>query len=236
MGNTTASGRDSQERLLQALAEQLKTPLMHIARQAELIQEGEAARGLSRIEETANLALTLVDNYLLSTKLAQTALELEPVSLSAVLHDTAEQLSPIAHQYHCELQLSLGGKYGPVMAHRSALQAALVSMGHAFIESGLAHTGRMPVVTLATHRGSKGIITGVYGESGGLSASVFQRSKVLYGRSQQPLQAFTASSGAGIFVADSLFAAMDARLRVGSYKKTAGLAATLLPSRQLSLV
>ncbi len=227
----------AEERLLQALALELKTPLLHIARRAELNRDESAAREtLLQIEDTACLALRLIDNYLLSTRLSQMALALEPVSLSAVLHDTAEALQPIARQYNCELQLSVAGKYGPVMAHRNGLQAALLSLGHVFIEAGQQSGAKRPVVKLAAHRTSGGIVAGIFSETAELTSGTFQRAQALYGRASQPLGTLTAGSGAGVFVADSLLSAMASTLRVASHQKTAGLAATFIPSRQLSFI
>lgn len=227
----------SQERLLVALAEQLKVPLQQIARHAELSRRGPAqAKALLDIEDTAQLGLTLIDNYVLATQLAQATLMLEPVSLSAVLHDTAVALEPVARQYNCELELSISGKYEPVMAHRSGLRAALVSMGHVFIEAGHQSRRKKPVIQLAAHRGKNGIVGGIFSETESLSAEVYRRARQLYGRSRQPLQDLTSTSGAGIFVADTLLASMDSRLRVASHRKSTGLAATFIPSRQLNLI
>ncbi len=235
--NTTDLGTGTHERLLQALAEQLKTPVLHIARRAEFsADEVMRKQVLQSIEETASLALKLIDSYLLSTHLSQTVLPLEPVSLSAVLHDTLEQLQPIARQYDCELELVLAGKYGPVMAHREGLKAALLSLGHVFIEAGQQTMSRRRVVRLAVHKSRFGIVAGVFSDQNDLSTNVFSRAKALYGRVRQPLNSFTSSSGAGIFVADSLLEAMDAPLRVASHQKNTGLAATFMPSSQLSLV
>lgn len=235
--NTVDVGTETHERLLQALAEQLKTPLLHIARRAEVsVGESTLQQTLARIEETASLALKLIDSYLLSTRLSQTVLPLEPVSLSAVLHDTAQQLQPIAKQYNCELELSLAGKYGPVMAHKKGLEAALVSLGHVFIEAGQQSIGRRQVVNLAAHKSRFGIVAGIFSNDYNLSSSVYNRSKALYGHVRQPLNSFTSSSGAGIFIADSLLTAMDAPLKVASHNRNAGLAATFIPSRQTSFI
>jgi len=237
MADLSGESDVGQARLLQALAEQIKMPLMHIARRAELYRDQDETRQtLLQIEHTANLALRLIDNYLLSTRLSQMTLALEPVSLSAILHDTAEALRPIARQYNCELELSVAGKYGPVMAHRNGLQAALLSLGHVFIEAGRQPGVKKSRVTLAAHRTSGGIAAGVFSETAELTSATYQRARELYGRASQPLGELTAGSGAGVFVADSLLAAMAAPLRVASHQKISGLAATFIPSRQLSFV
>src|SRR4051812_2507072 len=125
------------EQLLLGLAEQLKLPLLQIARRAELSTFGQDV-DLAAIQATADSALRLIDSYLLGVRLAETgqeSLALEPVSVSSVLYDTAQQLSSVAQFYGVHLELSIGGKYGPVLAHRQGLQAALTSLGTALIEA-----------------------------------------------------------------------------------------------------
>lgn len=237
MGTEKAVGGAAQERLLRALAEQLKNPFLQIARRAELSRSNQSPQSeLPQIEDTAQLAVRLIDNYLLASESQQTFLPLETVSISAILHEAAEQLMPVARQYNCELELSLSGRYEPVMANANGLRAALVSLGHAFVEAGQSRPRQKHIVQLAAHRGRRGIVAGVFVEGEGLSGSVFNRAKALHGRARQPLISFSASSAAGIFVADSLLTAMNTQLRIASHHRVSGLAATFVPSHQLSLV
>ena len=133
-GNHKKSEAD--ERLLQVLAEQMKTPLLQIARSSELARMTKRYQAqLETIELTADTALKLLDNYLLGIKLSRIHPELEPVSVAAVLIDTAHELSKFAARNQCELQVHLAGKYEPIMAHRQGLEAALASLGYVFIEA-----------------------------------------------------------------------------------------------------
>ncbi len=225
------------ERLLLALAEQLKIPLLQIARRAELVQMSRVTKQhMAAIELTADNALRLIDNYILSTRLhAGQRVALEPVSVASVLHDTAEALSKLANDYNVRLELHVSGRYEPVMAHRDGLEAALVSIGHDMIEAE-AQQNKKPIVLLGAHRGKKGIVAGIFGGAEGLTADMFRRARGLYGHTQQPLNTVSAHPATGIFVADSLLHAMASRLRVAHHNKLSGLAATLLPSHQLSLV
>jgi light-regulated signal transduction histidine kinase (bacteriophytochrome) len=225
-----------QERLLWALAEHLKLPLLQISHRAELSRRQPATETLRHIEDTASLALKLIDNYLLSSRLRQTALELEPVSLSAVMHDASLALQPLARQYGCNLDLQLNGKYGPVMTHAGGLSAALLSLGQVFIEAGSRAGNNRHTVIFATNRSRGGITAGIFSDTEQLTADIYRRARQLYGRARQPLQGLTSASAAGVFVADSLLDAMSAPLRVASHRNTKGLAATFLPSQQLSLV
>ncbi len=228
------------ERLLQALAEQIKQPLLQIARRAELAQmTKDPLDHLGVIESTADSALRLLDSYLLSLRLHQQNSEeyLSPVSIAGVLNNAAHQLAAVAEQYDCRLELHMSGKYEPVLANKAALEAALTSLGLVFIEAQAAHTGKeQPVIKLAAHRGKQGIVAGMFSDSEGLGTDMFRRAHQLYGYSRQPLPQLSAQAGAGVFIAESLFDAMSARLRVARHQKLMGLAATLPPSLQLSMV
>ena len=235
----TSSGIDG--RLLQSLAEHMKLPLLQVARQAELARlTDQPMAQLDSIELTADTALVLIDNYLLSTRLAQLhgELELEPVAISAVLADAAHQLAKLAERHQCELEIHVAGRYEPVIAHRAGLEAALVSLGYVFIEaqSNRSPKTQRPVIRLAAHRGKNGIVAGLFTDIDGISSDMYRRAHMLYGHARQSLPELVAGSGAGVFVADSLLDTMSARLRVAHHQKLNGLAATLKPSRQLSLI
>ncbi len=229
------------ERLLNVVAEQIKMPLMQIAHRAELAQqlENDLMASLSQIESTASSAIKLLDNYLLCVSLAHNSqyLQLEPISISSVLASVAHELGNFASQNNCELELHLAGKYEPIMAHSIGLQAALTSLGYVFIEAqaGLDNIKR-PVLKLGAHRSHGGIAAGIFADIEGLGANVYQRGRSLYGRARQPLNQISNSSGAGLFVADSLFNSMSAHLRVARHQRLCGLAATFAPSRQLEFI
>lgn len=225
----------SQQRLLQALAEQLKLPLLHIARAAELSSDTQQD-SLQAITETAQLALQVIDSYLLSNQLSsQQTLELEPVSLAAVLADTAQRLSYLAKQYNYDLELSLAGKYEPVMARQDGLLAALTMLGYAMIATPYTGQGRARLL-LGAHRSQRGIVAGLFADQSGLSADMFRRARALYGTARQPFTSLSPSAGAGVFVADTLCATMATQLQIAHHHKLPGLAATFLPSHQLKLV
>jgi len=216
------------DRLLQALAEELKLPLLQIARQAELSEQ-------KGIELSAIQALWFVDSYILSQQLLQQPhLALEPVAVSAVLQDVAHALDGLAKQYGCSLELHLSGRYAPVMAHRQGLQTALLGLASTLLTA--AQNEEAPRLVLAAHRSRGGVVAGIFSQTEGLSQAVYRRGRELYGRARQPMQEFTASSGAGVFVAESLFDSMETSLRVAKHQHLTGLAATLQQSRQLSLI
>ncbi len=236
MGGIEAFNGAAQDRLLRALAEQLKVPLIQIARAAELGKLTDTKNALGHIEYTADMGLRLIDSYLLSVQLqAQPVLELEPVSVSAVLQDTVHRLNQLAKQYDCELEVHLSGKYEPVMANRESLEAAFATLGYAFIESVPPADSRHRIV-LAAHRSAKGVVAGVFSEEPTMTADMFGRARALYGTARQAAPGLSSGSGAGLFVADTLLTSMSSPLRMARHQKLSGIAATFLPSQQLQLV
>lgn len=222
--------------LLRAIAEQLRLPLCSIARQAELAQmTGDISlKDLSIVHAQATAALALVDSYLLGLQLMQTqaTLELEPVSVSALLVDVAHELDGFAKQYDTKLTLHIAGRFAPVMAHRQGLKAALLALTYGLLEANV-----MPgeEVVLAVHRTPKGIVTGVYGSFENCNSETWRRALTLIGKASQPIAAVP-TNGAMLFIAHTILRAMSSRLRPGIYMKGRGLATTLHTSQQLSLV
>lgn len=230
---------DDQAQLFMAFAEALRLPLLQIARSAELSRMTNNVEALQPVATAADMLNRLINTYLLSLRAqaARGAEGLVPVSVSAVLHEVAQTLQPLAQTYACDLELSLAGKYGPVLAEPVGLQAALVSMGQALLIAGDEQTPKKRrVITLAAHRTGQGITAGMFSDLRGLDTASLRRAQALKGQAGQPLNQLTSGSGAGIFIASSLLSTMSGGLRVARYQKRNGLAATFTPSPQLALV
>jgi hypothetical protein len=178
----------------------------------------------------------MVEHYLFGLEFVenQASLLLEPVSVSSTLNDVAHQLSPLARQYNVDIEVAVDGKYAPVMAHATALQTALVSLGYALLSAPKQTEKSRTVLTLAVRQNQQGIMAGLFGNYD-VSAVALKRARALYGRSRQPLQQLGVGAS-GIFVADVILDAMASPLRTARYHKLSGLAATLLPSQQLQFI
>jgi hypothetical protein len=225
-------------KLLVNVAEQLKLPFLQILNEAELAKASDKPDLIS-IETSASNALKLLDNYLLGLRLNQEKLKLEqePISVAAVLYDSAQMLENMAKQYSVELELNIAGRFGPVLAHKQGLQSAIVSLGTSLIEALGANGADTKVkLQLASHRCRYGIVAGVYADNIEISTDILRQGRKLYSRARQPMPKLVYSSGAGIFVADSIFRAMSLNLRASRHHRLYGLGAVLEPSRQLQLV
>lgn len=225
------------QQLLLSVVEQLKLPLLQIARQAE---HGHLSgqTNLLDIQSAADGALRLLDNYALGVRLSlePRQLAIEPVSVSSVLYETQRQLQTLAKSYGVSLELNIAGHYGPVMAHRQGLQAALVSLGAALIEALPALENRQLTLQLATHNCRYGIVAGLYADAEQLSSQTLRQGRALQGRTRQPLPTLSHSSAAGVFVADAILEAMQLRLRTSRHHRLYGLGTVLQPSSQLQLI
>jgi hypothetical protein len=231
-----ASSNLSQELLL-SVAEELKNPLMQIARLSELGQLNKEV-DLSTIQTTADTALRLIDNYSLGVRLALAPRELnmEPVSVASVLYDTGQQLDSLAKSYGVSLELNVCGRFGTVMAHRQGLQAALTSLGSALIEALPALESPQLKIQLATHRSRYGIVAGLYADSEKLTDAALEKGRKLHGTSRQPFMNLTHTSGAGIYVADTILKAMHLKLHASRHHRLYGLGTVLPANNQLHFV
>ena len=227
------------QQLLLSVAEQIKSPLIQIARQAELGSLG-LKTDLYQIRTLADNGLKLIDSYVLGLQLAnQHSYELAPeaVSVSSILYEADQQLRELARLYNVELELNIQGRYEPVMAHRQGLQSAIIGLASALIEALPAqHNGQQTTLQLATHRCRYGIVAGVYANIPSLSSDTLKRGRKLYGMSRQPLVEVSHTSAAGIFVADAIFRAMKLKLHVSRHHRLYGLGVVLQPSSQLALI
>lgn len=231
---------EEQDRLLLSVSDQLKLPLTQIARMAELAQTtGQTLDYWKEVEVTAAAALSLVESYALSLRLSSQLErpELAPLTVSSLLYDTAESLSPMAKKCGVELQLDTGLRALPVLGDRQVLLAALSALGYVFIEGSMTGPDDDPVVLrLSAHRSRYGIVAGIYSSTPGMATDSLRRARALYGRARQPYSQLTFGPAAGVFVADSLLSSLSTRLHAARYHKFNGLAVTLTPGRQLQFV
>jgi len=224
--------------MLTAVAEQLRLLLLQVARGSELALEHCEPELLRGLQDSSQIGLRLVDHYLLGLKFydGQQEFLLEPVSLSALLSEAAHELYPLARRYGTNLDVHIAGKFPPVMAHREALKAALVSMGYGMIMGQIGGSdSRKPHLQLTVHRTPRGIVSGIYGDTL-LNETDWRRGRRLQGKARQPITALAPAAGAGIFVSDTLFSAMGTTLRTSKFAGQRGLVGTFQVSQQLALV
>lgn len=238
MQHGRAAQLGDQERLFLSLVEQLSRPFLQISRVSEQCSvDGAEVAQWDLVRAIADASLHLAESYALSLRVhgKVTPLEIEPITVSSLLYDTAQELQPYARQYSVKLELQPGPKMQPILADRTVLQSALTSLGQVFVLSQSEADEPAPVC-LSAHRSRYGVVAGMYSQAPGLSADSLRRALKLGGTARQPLSNLVSGPAAGVFVADSLLKALAARLHVARYHNLTGLATTLQPSQQLQLV
>lgn len=227
------------DNLFASLAEQIKIPFTQIKYATALLDKydnlSEQSEILTTISQASSSALGLIDSYLMNVELGrQSQLQLEQVSMSSVIYDVAQSLDGFAKLHNCRLEISIAGKYGPIMANNRAIFLAYKSLGYSFIEA-VSDSEKTTTIDLSVRRSKTGISTGIFAEVD-LSSSLMKVAHELKGKAHQPFIDFNAGPGAGLFLADEILSKLGSEIRKSRFKGQSGLSATFLLSNQLSLV
>lgn len=224
------SRREIDEKLLRSLAEQLKLPLTRIARQSELADIAD----ITSIHTSAASALRLIEGFLLQSHMhGQNQLQLEPVSLKAMLYDIGQELTPLTRQTGKQLNISQKGRWGQVMANPSALKTALLLLGHAAIASS--EDSDNDTILLWAHKYGNSVQAGIFSDNN-LTSEALTQGRDLYGKAKQAVPSALGTAAAEIYLADSLISSMALELSVSKQGGLTGLVTNLLPSKQMALI
>jgi hypothetical protein len=224
------------QQLLSSIAEHVKQPLLYARQAAELAQHNAADFNPETVKSVANAGLLLVEHYLTWHHSSPGDINDEQLGLAALMHDTADRLRVIAKSQQVSLRLGITGKHFPVIADQKLLSSGFSALGLAFIEAANTGNSKEPEVIFGVHRSRWGLVAGVYSKDATIKADSFKRSLSLKGNARQLLPEASYSTMSGVAVADALFEKQAFRLRPSVHKGMTGLAVTLTPSPQLSLL
>jgi signal transduction histidine kinase len=220
----------SDEQSLRSLACELKSPLINIARQAELAELSEFVE----IQQTAEQALNLIDNYLLSaqSEYGQLKFDLEPVSIGSVLYEASSQLRPFAKRQNVDLVLD-DRMQEPVMTHRGAMTAVLVAFGQVLMTGENGRYRELVLRSYKTREGSLGV--GVFTDVD-LSKNDLRQALDFQGKAQMPLAKVSNKAHVSLLIAENLCRAVGGNMSVKKMGKLRGFTTRLPRSEQLSFV
>ncbi len=243
------SARESEElaaqrALLTALSDDLTLPLLQIKGSLELVNRSRglsksAQKHLQSMDLSANDGLQLIEAYRLVLRSATADnLPLEPVTIGALLQDTAHLLTPYARQYDTTLEIDIQGRLTPVLAHGPSLIAAMQCLSASLIRAQAAQSRQKNYrLILAAHRAADSVITtGAFSNVHGLSDRTLRAARGLVGHARQPLPAVPAGAASGILIADMLCTAMWQPLRSAAHNGLGGLATAVPVSKQLQFM
>ncbi len=223
-------------KLLLNLTDQLKNSLLQISKSTETsIKTGLENNFL--IKSTSDYTVELLNAYSLGLKLAfeDIAINLEPISVSAVLYSTAEKLAAIAKNYDVDIDLNISGKNNLILSNYSGLETSLVSLGYSMIESLPSTDNKQMKIYLASHMCRYGLVAGIYTDSSALTNEALKKGRKLYGMVRQPLTSFSHTASSGIFLADSILNNLNLKLKTSQHRHLHGLGIVLEPIPQLQL-
>ena len=229
-----------QDRLFLSLAEQLSQTFLQITRTTEivrLIDKKAADVEWEKIRDVSEASMMLTEAYVMTQRLDRSMLsaELEPVTISAMLYDTAERLQPLAKRYGVELSFCDLPKLAPVLSDKLILQTALISLGQVLVIAESQNDDMKPI-KLAAHRGRYGTVAGFYMENVDFTSETWRYALRQFGKIKQPLGKVTNGQITGALIADKLLKSLESKIHVARYQKLNGLAVTLPSCNQLQLV
>ena len=228
---------DQRVRLVRAMADELRLPLLRIAAMAET--DYEQPKSYSQIHATAKSALKLIDNYVLSTQVftGQMSLDLEPTPLGAVLYDSADTVRDFARMHGVDIDIESTKRAGLVMGHKEVLHAALTSLAYSFINStpGVVKKKRPKIVFGSTLK-DRQVLSSVLVSGQSFSSSSLDNAKKLLGRAVQPMPKIMHTSAAGIFVADALLQCVGLKTEAYNNRGLSGFGTMMVPSSQTKLL
>lgn len=217
-----------------SIAHELRVPLLNIARLSEL-QQSASRPSFEAIETIADSILKLLDSYLIAARYTneQIKLELEPVSLSAVMYDVAHYMDRLSRAQNCELRLKIQKHSGLVLAHPHGIKAAFLSLCYAFLHSS--DQTKKAVITLEAHRVQGGVIAGVLSDDIRIEKGAFMKGHKLAGKAYQSIKDIP-TNGSGYFIASNLFETMTIPVQYIHSNRRFGIMGTFHSSSQLALL
>jgi len=227
---------------LVAAAHELKTPLAIIAHLASALEDESFATpeqrriGLQRIqlsaERTMRLIQGLTTSYRLGDDQLKLALNLQPVNVTQICEEVADEILPFAKVQGQSLELDFGQRSQLVVGDKELLHSVLFNL----LDNAIRHTPPDSTVRMHIRRRTELVRICVQDNGPGIQPSDMSKLKQRLGRQPQPIVTRSSGSGLGLYIAQQLAAAMGGKLGVGTVKKGADFHVDLLHSRQLSFI
>lgn len=243
MASTLIKTTDSDDYMqsLVAAAHELKTPLAIIAHLASALEDESFATpeqrriGLQRIqlsaERTMRLIQGLTTSYRLGDDQLKLALNLQPVNVTQICEEVADEILPFAKVQGQSLELEFGQRSQLVVGDKELLHSVLFNL----LDNAIRHTPPESTVRMHIRRRTELVRICVHDNGPGIRPSDMSKLKRRLGQ-PQPIVTRSSGSGLGLYIAQQLAAAMGGKLGVGTVKSGADFHVDLLHSRQLSFI
>lgn len=225
----------SPDQLLSSLVNELKSPLILIARQAESEKESAKKTEFEAIQKAAEKTLQLIDSYLLmaQAEYGQRALTLEPIGVGSVIYEVATDIAPYAKAR--EVDFSIDVKDAHVMANRQGLKAVLMCLSELFIEQNSDEEKHRKKVRIETRRENHNVAVSVLSSELEITNKDLELARRMQGNSHLA-NGKMPDSGIRLAIADVLINSLGSSLQVRQINGLKGLNFELAGSKQLQLI
>ncbi len=220
-----------------AAAHELKTPLVLLRQLALQLGEtdDETAKNeiIRRMRLTSERSLRLVDNLTRAARLGDALFAMEPVQLSGICYDVADELRPLSRALGQSFSIRISRAPTVAVGNRDLLRSLLTGL----IDNALQYNsaGRDVVISAKTTRDEAVIAVRDFGQT--MDLGEFRKLSDALGRRVMPVSARPLSSGLGLMIADRFAHAMNGRLSVSRHFSGGVTFRAHLPvSAQLSLL
>lgn len=230
---------------LVAAAHELKTPLSVVAYLAAALRdpdggltEAQTENYLERISLATERMSRLVEGFTQAYRLGGegnqlSLLGLEPVNISQVSQEVAQELYPLARQLDQEIALDVRTRSNLVVANRQMLTSVMINL----MDNALKHNQPGTSVHVNISQQGQYIRAGVQDNGANVTRRDLQRLRGRFGKELQPLSGRSHSSGLGLYIASQLTRAMGGNLgAVCHHKVGTTFYADLQRSTQLSFL
>jgi len=231
---------NSDQYLLKSVAEEIRSPLVQISRLSELARDGKSNvfEQLEMIESSADIALQLLESYILGIELddKQREIELSPITIGAVFSDVAHDVSRLAKNNNFDIEMSIKTQK-PIMGNYEAIKLAYINIAHEIIlNCSLEDNQKRKNITFAVISKSDQSMAGIYANNMDINKATWEKSMQIFRKTRQKIPDFSSGNGSGFFVASSILESMSLTLGPSKFKGNKGLSAAFPLSHQLSLV
>lgn len=225
----------SPDQLLSSLVNELKSPLILIARQAESEKSSAHKTEFESIQKAAEKSLQLIDSYLLmaQSEYGQRALRLEPVGVGSVIYEVAKELAPYAKSR--EVDFTVDVKDSHVMANRQGLKAVIMCLSELFIEQNSDEKYKKRKVRIETRREHKNVAVSVLSSELEITNKDLELARRMQGNSHLA-NGKMPDSGIRLAIAEVLTNSLGSHLQVRQINGLRGLNFELAGSKQLQLI
>jgi K+-sensing histidine kinase KdpD len=174
----------------------------------------------------------LIESLLFAGQLQNNQMQLimEPLNPASIVHSVANELKPIATNYHLNLNLNITQELQPVSSNRQALNHSLYNLLDVVIRSS-----HSEVIDVLVHHQIDDVMVTIRDDGERLPLNALNTVIKRLGRTSQPIKQIPGSAGLGLYVASVLSDSIGSNLQMQTSHGKRIISMSLPLSKQMSL-